>query len=241
MGMGFPSEAGIFGSKTELTQSTHHIRSLWPTSSDKDISRCLLIWAWCSPPSTGQWYMETVAYVSCSFTTAERHYVQIEKEAVAVTWGCEKFSDCILGRNLQIMYSRSFLWSANFHNFRGWITSHEILHPHIMPMELLCQMWIFWPHQHLNYISPAELLIGRCIGTPVPQSSQLLIPKHVICPQFQRGWGVGPFRWRGKRWDGHTRTYLKPLSGIIDNSSMLYLNGLTTNPAQKCSKTQSQT
>ena len=43
-----------------------------------------------------------VAYASMSMTETERRYVQIEKEALAVTWACEKFSDYILGRKFMI-------------------------------------------------------------------------------------------------------------------------------------------
>ena len=43
-----------------------------------------------------------VAYASRSMTETERRYTQIEKEALAVTWACEKFADYILGRNFHI-------------------------------------------------------------------------------------------------------------------------------------------
>ena len=43
-----------------------------------------------------------VAYASRSMTETERRYAQIEKEALAVTWACEKFSDYILGRKFMI-------------------------------------------------------------------------------------------------------------------------------------------
>ena len=38
-----------------------------------------------------------VAFASRSITEVERRYVQIEKEALAATWACEKFTNYILG------------------------------------------------------------------------------------------------------------------------------------------------
>ena len=43
-----------------------------------------------------------VAYASRSLTDTERRYAQIEKEALAITWSCEKFSDYILGKEILI-------------------------------------------------------------------------------------------------------------------------------------------
>jgi len=43
-----------------------------------------------------------VVYASRSMTDTERRYTQIEKEALAVTWACDKFSDYILGRRIEI-------------------------------------------------------------------------------------------------------------------------------------------
>ena len=43
-----------------------------------------------------------VAYASRSMTETERRYAQIEKEALAITWACEKFSDYILGKVIAI-------------------------------------------------------------------------------------------------------------------------------------------
>ena len=43
-----------------------------------------------------------VAYASRSMTETERRYAQIEKEALAVVWACDKFSDYVLGRSFQI-------------------------------------------------------------------------------------------------------------------------------------------
>ena len=43
-----------------------------------------------------------VAFTSRSMTEVERRYAQIEKEALATTWACEKFADYILGAKFTI-------------------------------------------------------------------------------------------------------------------------------------------
>ena len=43
-----------------------------------------------------------VAYASRSMSDTEKRYAQIEKEALAVTWSCDKFSNYILGRHFDI-------------------------------------------------------------------------------------------------------------------------------------------
>ena len=43
-----------------------------------------------------------VAFASRSLSETETRYAQIEKEALAVTWGCEKFVDYILGKRICI-------------------------------------------------------------------------------------------------------------------------------------------
>ena len=41
--------------------------------------------------------LKPVFYASRSMTDTERRYAQVEREALAVTWACEKFADYITG------------------------------------------------------------------------------------------------------------------------------------------------
>ncbi len=43
-----------------------------------------------------------VAYASRSMTDTEQRYAQVEKEALGLTWGCERFRDFLIGRHFAI-------------------------------------------------------------------------------------------------------------------------------------------
>ena len=51
-----------------------------------------------------------VAYVSRSMTPTKSRYAQIEKEALALTWACERYSDYLVGLQFKIETNHISLW-----------------------------------------------------------------------------------------------------------------------------------
>ena len=97
---GPPQEQAFAEVKAELTQPT--ILALYNPQAPTKVSAVassLGLGAVLLQQSNEAW--RPVAYASRSLTETERCYAQIEKEALAITWACEKFTDYILGHDFQ--------------------------------------------------------------------------------------------------------------------------------------------
>ena len=96
-----PSQAAAFDRmKDELTQPT--TLALYDPSAPTKIS------ADASAYGLGAVLLQKfdtwkpVAFASRSMSETERRYAQIEKEALATTWACEKFADFVVGKHIEI-------------------------------------------------------------------------------------------------------------------------------------------
>ena len=72
----------------------------WNHRVTADASEHSLIAALLQEIPDGSW--QPVAYASHKLTETERRYGQIEKEALAITWACEKFDFYLVGRIFEI-------------------------------------------------------------------------------------------------------------------------------------------
>ena len=92
-----------------------------------------------------------VAYASRAMTETETKYAQIEKEALATTWACERFSNYVLGRTFQI--------ESNHKPLIPLLNSKHLdnLPPHILQFRLRMARFDYIV-QHV----PGKLLYSRC-------------------------------------------------------------------------------
>ncbi|RXN11392.1 Transposon Ty3-G Gag-Pol poly [Labeo rohita] len=164
-----------------------------------------------------QW--KPVVYASRSLTPTEQRYAQVEKEALGLTWGCERFKDFLIGHHFhletdhkplvsllsiqelaelppRIQRFRMRLMSQTFANFAAdYGFSHVTSSPrfaqsngeaecHIQTVKHLLgkakdpylAMLAYRTTPLPNGYSPAQLLMGRRLRTPIPQHHLLLIP-----------------------------------------------------------------
>ena len=57
-----------------------------------------------------------MAFISCSLTKAEQNYAQIEKECLAIVFACERFNQCIHGRDQAVFKLITDHWYPFFPN-----------------------------------------------------------------------------------------------------------------------------
>ena len=96
-----PQEEAFSQLKAELTQPT--ILTHYDPSAEVKLSAdasSFGLGAVLLQSSSNTW--KPVAFASRSMSETERHYAQIEKEALATVWACSKFSDYLLGRTFLI-------------------------------------------------------------------------------------------------------------------------------------------
>ena len=97
-----PQDEAFQKLKTELSQPT--VLTLYdPEASHKvsaDASAYGLGAVLLQQHAPSEW--KPVAYASRAMSETEQRYSQIEKEALAIVWACEKFSDYIVGKPVQL-------------------------------------------------------------------------------------------------------------------------------------------
>ena len=99
-----PSPGGGISEGERGANKTHCVSLVQSKCQDKDSCRCLCIWTRCCLATASQerenW--KPIAYASKSMSETEKRYSQIEEEALALVWTCEKFADYVIGKQIQI-------------------------------------------------------------------------------------------------------------------------------------------
>ena len=92
----FEAVQNMVNSERELTLFDPHR----PTRVSADASSYGLGAILTQQQPSGEW--KPVLYISRDLTTTEQRYAQIEKEALAVTWACERLRDFLTGLQFHI-------------------------------------------------------------------------------------------------------------------------------------------
>ena len=96
MDMGQPARKGLHNPE----ESTEHSTSpspLPPRKTDKSLRLIIIIRPGCVLLQQEEKHWRPVIYASRSLSETEQRYTHVEKEALAVTWACEKFQDFLVG------------------------------------------------------------------------------------------------------------------------------------------------
>jgi hypothetical protein len=102
-----------------------------------------------------------IAFASCSMTQ-ERRYSQIEKEALALVWACEKFADYVIGMSFVLETDHKplvpLLGKTNLDSSFAFVFSLCVLNmPFIMSQASCCIRQIHYPVHHPLHQQPAIL------------------------------------------------------------------------------------
>ena len=96
-----PQESALKAIKQELTAPT--TLALYDPAADTKISADASAYglgAVILQKQANNW--KPIAYASRSLSETERRYAQIEKEALAIAWACDKFAMYLLGKRFQV-------------------------------------------------------------------------------------------------------------------------------------------
>lgn len=97
-----------------------------------------------------------VAYASRALTSAEQRYAQIEKEMLAVVFGCERFH--------KLLYGKSNVTIETDHKPLEAIMKKPI---HTAPMRIQKMMLRLQPYEfNLIYIKGKEIRLANCLSRP---------------------------------------------------------------------------
>lgn len=147
---------------TSGTDQTHCTEAVWyciqaPTKISADASSYgigavllqLVDKQWCP-----------IAYASHVMTNTETRYAQIEKEALAITWTCEKFSQYILGKRV--------LLEINHKPLVPLMTYKHL--DNLPPRVLWFRLRLMWFDYQISHIPGKHLYTADALSrSPVPQ------------------------------------------------------------------------
>jgi hypothetical protein len=121
-----------------------------------------------------------VAFASKALTDVESRYANIERELLAVVYGCEKFHTYLYGRSFTVQSDHNLLESIHLKH----LTSAP---PRLQRMLLRLQPYSLT----IKYRRGADMEIADALSRLSPQETEPIsdmdVQIHEICPQFSSG------------------------------------------------------